>query len=121
MKLYLNSRFIQRSVFAGVFLLSLFTSSPSSEAGVDYSVEVSQKFGRGLLNVLSSPLEIPCAIRDDVQEKGAAGVGTGFFKGIAFFLRRVLVGATEVGTFVIPMEATLPPVCAKKAEAGIQA
>jgi len=85
----------------------------ASEAGSDYRVGISQKFGRGILNLLSSPLEIPCGIRDE-------GLGTGFFKGIAFFLRRALVGATELGTFMIPMEATLPPVCAKKAEAAIQ-
>ena len=85
-----------------------------AESSADYSVEISQKLGRGALNLLSSPLELPCAIRDDISERGAAGVGTGLFKGLAFFLRRALVGVTEIGTFVIPMEETLPPVCAKK-------
>lgn len=90
------------------------------QAGVDYSVEVSQKFGRGLVNVLSSPLELPCTIRDDVSERGGVGVVTGLFRGLALFVRRVLVGVTEVGTFMIPMEATLPAVCAKKAPAKVQ-
>lgn len=109
---------LQKSLFritAGIFLfLGVLTPGLQAGGGADYSVEISQKFGRGLLNVLSSPLEIPCGIRDEVGERGEAGIGTGFFKGIAFFLRRVLVGVTEVGTFVIPMEATLPPVCAQK-------
>ena len=91
-----------------------------AEGGADYSIEVSQKFGRGLLNVISSPLEIPCGIRDDVAERGGAGAATGFFKGIAFFARRVLVGVCEVGTFVIPMEATLPPVCAAKPKPQVE-
>ena len=106
-----------------LFLLPAFVSAmpaARAEGSADYSIEISQKFGRGLLNVISSPLEIPCAIRDDVSERGAAGAGTGFFKGIAFFARRVLVGVTEVGTFMIPMEETLPPVCAKKAAANVK-
>ena len=78
--------------------------------GADYSVGISQKLGHGLLNVLSSPLELPCAIRDDVSERGGAGIVTGLFKGITFFARRVLVGVTEVGTFMMPMEETLPAV-----------
>lgn len=105
----------------GLALLGLILFLPlPAEAGVDYSVEISQKFGRGLLNVLSAPLEIPCTMRDDVKDRGGAGTVTGFFRGLAFFSRRVLVGATEVMTFVIPMEATLPPVCAEKPEARIQ-
>ena len=94
---------------------------PLYAAGSDYTVGISQKFGRGLLNVVSSPLELPCTIRDEVSERGAAGVASGLFVGIAYFVRRVLVGVTEVGTFVIPMEETLPAVCAKKAKPAIQA
>ncbi len=97
-----------------VAVFSLCTSSADAENSADYTVGISQKLGHGVLNLISSPLEIPCAIRDDVSDRGAAGIGTGFFKGIAFFLRRVLVGVTEIGTFIIPMEETLPAVCAKK-------
>ncbi len=108
-------------MFTGAAALALNGEAAYAQEGAaDYSVEVSSKFGRGLVNVLSSPAEIPCTIRDDVNEKGAVGVGTGLFKGIAFFARRVLVGVTEVGTFMIPMEATIPPVCAKKAEAAVE-
>jgi hypothetical protein len=39
---------------------------------------------------------------------------TGFGKGTVFMLRRILVGVTEVGTFVIPMERTIPRVCSEK-------
>jgi len=85
-----------RPVFALAVLVMLsFLGAPGAfaQGGADYSVEISQKFGRGLLNVLSSPLEIPCGVRDDVREQGAAGTFTGLFKGIAFFARRVLVSA----------------------------
>lgn len=100
--------------------LILGASSAFAEGSMDYSVEISQKFGRGLKNVLSSPLEIPCTIRDDVKDRGAAGSITGLFRGVALMARRILVGVTEVGTFVIPMEETIPPACAKRPAANIQ-
>ena len=103
------------------FLLFLLVTATVYAEGVDYSVEISQKVGRGLANALSSPLEIPCGIRDEVADRGGVGVVTGLFKGIGLFVRRLLVGVTELGTFMIPMEETLSAVCAKKALPGIQA
>ena len=91
-----------------------------AETAGDYSVGMLQKIGRGLVNVLSSPLELPCGIRDEVSEWGWQGAFTGPFKGLALFARRLLVGVTEVATFVIPMEGTLPPVCRKKQEPAVQ-
>jgi putative exosortase-associated protein (TIGR04073 family) len=107
---------------AVLFLLAAFIFNvPGVRAeGMDYTIEISRKFGRGLLNVISSPLEIPCTIQSDVSEKGPSGIGTGFFKGTAFFLRRLLIGVTEVGTFMMPMEASIPPVCSKKPAADVQ-
>ena len=102
-----------------LFLNSVALPMPAF-AGVDYNVEISQKLGRGLLNALSSPLEIPCTMGDDIKDRGGVGIVTGLFRGIGLFARRLLVGVTEVGTFVIPMEETLPPVCAKKPAAQIQ-
>ena len=105
------------------FLLMILTSGASwlfAEGSVDYSVQISEKLGRGLKNVLTSPLEIPCTIRDDVKDTGAIGSITGLFRGIVLMARRILVGVTEVGTFVIPMEATIPPACTVRPEAHIQ-
>lgn len=107
-------------LWALVMVSALSLPSAFAEGGADYTVEISQKFGRGLMNVLSSPLEIPCTIRDDAAERGVGGAFTGLFHGIVLMARRILVGVTEVGTFVIPMEATIPPVCAKRPEANIQ-
>lgn len=80
----------------------------------DYAIAITEKLGRGVGNLLSSPLEIPCAIRGDISEQGAVGIARGLFRGMALFLRRALVGAGEAATFIIPMDATLPPVCRKK-------
>ena len=110
-----------RQGLVGMILLSVILCPLSARAeSVDYSIEISQKLGRGLRNALSSPLEIPCAIRDDVQSRGGEGAVTGLFRGIGFFARRLLVGVTEVLTFVIPMEETIPPVCSKSPEAAIR-
>ena len=92
-----------------------------AQTGADYGIEITRKLGRGLGNVLSSPLELPCGIRDEVSEWGWQGAFTGPFKALALFGRRLLVGVTEVGTFIIPMEGTLPPVCQKKREPAVQA
>jgi len=99
-----------------LFVFFLATPLAYAENGADYAVGISQKFGRGIVNVFTSPLEIPCGVRDEMAQRGGAGIGSGFFKGMALFLRRALVGVTEVGTFMIPMEETLPPVCRKKFE-----
>ena len=36
----------------------------------DYAISITEKLGRGVGNLLGSPLEIPCAIRDDISEQG---------------------------------------------------
>jgi putative exosortase-associated protein (TIGR04073 family) len=107
-------------IFLALSLGGVHPPALYAQEAADYGVGVSTKFGRGLVNVLSSPLEIPCTIRDEVSERGAVGVATGLGLGIAYFARRVLVGVTEVGTFMIPMEATIPAVCAKKPEAQLE-
>lgn len=80
----------------------------------DYFYDIGTKFGRGLLNVVTSPAELPCHIYDDVRESPASGTFTGLGKGVVFMLQRILVGVTEVGTFMIPAERTIPPVCQER-------
>lgn len=111
--------FIQKGAWHLLLCLCLLAPPIFAEAE-DYSVGISQKLGRGLWNILSSPAEIPCGIRDEVKERGSVGSVTGIFTGLTLMLRRILVGATEVMTFVIPMEPDLPAVCSKEAPADIQ-
>ena len=77
----------------------------------DYFSEIGTKFVRGLGNVLTSPLEIGCGIKEEVAERKSVGVFTGLGKGSVMMLRRIFVGVNEAITFVIPMEPTLPPTC----------
>lgn len=110
----------QKGFVISILLFNLMVPLTYAESGLDYTVEVSQKLGRGTLNVLSSPLEIPCTIGDEIKDRGAIGALTGLFGGVVFMARRLLVGTTEMMTFMIPMEETLPPVCTKKAPAKIE-
>lgn len=86
-------------------------AAASEETAGDYFYEIGTKFARGLGNVLSSPAEIPCTMAIDMRSEPVTGFFSGMGKGLVFMLRRILVGVTEVGTFIIPMERTIPPVC----------
>ena len=104
-----------------IFLLAVMISFMGANAAFageetsgDYLSEIGTKFGRGLLNVVSSPLEIPCGIGADMSQNAGTGFFTGFGKGTWLMARRILVGVTEVGTFMIPAEATIPTVCKAK-------
>jgi len=103
--------------FKTSFLVAAFLvfSAPcvlAEEATVgDYMYGIGTKFGRGLENVVTSLAEIPCTIHSNIKDQGGAGFFSGFGKGTLFMLRRILVGVTEVGTFFIPMERTIPRVC----------
>lgn len=87
-----------------------FVSAEEATVG-DYMYGIGTKFGRGLENVVTSFAEIPCTIHTDMKDQGGAGFFPGLGMGTVYMLRRMLVGVTEVGTFFIPMERTIPRVC----------
>lgn len=104
-------------LFTALSLATPFTFAGEGTAG-DYFSGMGIQLGRGVWNVVSSPAEIPCTMRDDIQEKGGTGAATGFGKGIAFFLRRAVIGVSELLTFVMPSEATIPMVCTQENSAS---
>lgn len=112
--------FFSSSLLISALFFNLVTPTLYAQGKIDYTIEVSQKLGRGVINVVSSPAEIPCTLKNEVEDRGAIGSVSGFFRGIVFMLRRVLVGATEIMSFVIPMKETLPPVCARRPPAQVQ-
>ena len=101
-------------IFVAVFL-TLSTLTPAVFAGEgtagDYFSGMGIQLGRGVWNIVSSPAEIPCTMRDDMKADGGIGAATGFGKGLVYFVRRVVVGASEILTFIMPSEATMPMVC----------
>jgi putative exosortase-associated protein (TIGR04073 family) len=102
-------------ILGGVLVFSLAQGTSqvmASEATTgDLVTDSFTQLGRGLVNVVSSPAEIPCNMANDMEGGPWYGFLTGLGKGTVFMVRRMFVGVCEVGTFVIPMEATLPPVC----------
>lgn len=105
-----------KKIFFILLLIVSFFLLPvawAEETADDYFYGIGTKFARGLENTVTSLAEIPCTIHADVKDQGGSGFFAGFGKGTVFFLRRFLVGVTEVGTFFIPMERTIPRVCQK--------
>ncbi len=96
----------------GLALFFLFLFRAQAEASGNYFSETGAKFGRGIENVITSPAEIPCTMESEMH-KGDRIIRffSGFGKGTVYFLRRAIVGATEVVTFPIPMKRTIPRVC----------
>ncbi len=95
-----------------IALTVLPVSFVSAEETVgDYMYGIGTKFGRGLENVVTSFAEIPCTIHADMKNQGGSGFFSGLGMGTVFMLRRMLIGVSEVGSFFIPMERTIPRVC----------
>ncbi|MFA5159398.1 MAG: hypothetical protein WC484_02715 [Candidatus Omnitrophota bacterium] len=95
-----------------IILIMLLAPFVSAEETIgDYMYGIGTKFGRGLENVVTSIAEIPCTIHADIKNHGSSGFFPGFGMGTVFMLRRMLIGVSEVGSFFIPMERTIPRVC----------
>lgn len=109
-------------VFGICFLVLavLWTSAVAAEetAG-DYFHGMGTKIGRGVENILTSPADIPCTMKTEISDQGGVGALTGLGKGMLFMVRRMFVGVCEVGTFMIPMERTIPRVCQEKKAAVV--
>jgi len=101
-------------VFWLIFSAMLVPGAKAEGTAGDYFYGMGTQIARGFENILTSPAEIPCTMKSDIQEKGGMGGVTGFGKGTLFMLRRILVGVCEVGTFFLPAERTIPPVCQEK-------
>ncbi len=96
-----------------------FAETPEVETAGDYMGAVGTKLGRGLENIVTSPAEIPCTMSKEMHKGNpAAGFFTGFAKGTGLFVWRAFVGVTEVASFMIPMERTIPRVCTDQVSAS---
>ncbi|HTL47474.1 MAG TPA: hypothetical protein VL688_05365 [Verrucomicrobiae bacterium] len=85
----------------------------------DYFYLMGHQLVRGVVNVVTSPADIPCTAIAESKQGGSAFTGTG--KGFVFMLRRILVGVTELGTFILPRDRTIPPVCQTSAPPSVNA
>ncbi|MBI4431753.1 MAG: exosortase system-associated protein, TIGR04073 family [Candidatus Omnitrophica bacterium] len=87
----------------GFLLLFIFLTSAAARAS--YTEGVAQKLGRGVGNVIYSPLEIPLRVDHEItSDDYVYGVPKGALKGIVYAVGRLTVGAYEVATFPIPQD-----------------
>ena len=62
-----------------------------------------EKLGRGVSNVVFSPLEIPLRVGKDMEQMDPiAAFFSGSLKGVAWGCARLVAGAFDIATFVIP-------------------
>ncbi|GEM_PF-3581172 len=54
--------------------------------------------GRGFLNILTSPAELPHHFVYDIEDKGAVGIITGFGKGMIYTFGRMFTGMCDMLT-----------------------
>lgn len=97
-------------IFTLVF--GLFLSGPAWAVEKPYWDNWKRDFGRGVKNVLSSPLEIPITIQDYHEKAGYPVVRhtTGFFDGTVKFVERAGSGLWDLITMWIPGDQEgLPP------------
>lgn len=99
---------MKRFLSIAVVLAILFSLAPKGYA--DGPVD---KLGRGLSNVVVSPLEIPKTAWDtyEAEQKGFfMAIIWGIPVGIFNFAKRAVVGVYEVATFPVPLPANYEPV-----------
>lgn len=88
-----------------VAALALFVAMP---AQADNAVD---KLGRGLANVLTSPIEVVQGMSDVNAESGMiAGATVGTLQGVFNLIKRAGVGVFEIVTFPIPIPADYGPI-----------
>ena len=96
-------------------MMVMASSAPVMAEGTagDYFTDMGKQVYRGLRDVLTSPAEIPCAMSDDIKADGpVVGTASGLGKGLAFMVKRLVIGVVDVGTFLIPRsEPSQPLVC----------
>ncbi|MFH1791489.1 MAG: exosortase system-associated protein, TIGR04073 family [Candidatus Omnitrophota bacterium] len=102
--------FLKCAVFA-VLLIFVFTSA---EAYADNAID---KLCRGLVSILSSPLELFTTIGDCMKKDGpAVGICTGLGQGIWNTGIKAAAGVYETATFLIPIPAGYKPVLKSEAQ-----
>ena len=94
---------------AKILVLSFVLSRPVWSAD-GYFNRSGEKFGRGVVNIAFSGLEIPKSIEEGIEnDQPYKTVLVNPVHGVFSMLGRVLVGAYEVTTFWIPQRPILKP------------
>ena len=109
---------VQRILSVAIAALIIGMPALSAAEGRAYPVETISKLGRGLLNILASPSELPVNMfkqareaekRGDNSSGVEVGYFTGFFVGVGFMFARIGVGVAEVVSFPVPTRPFMSP------------
>jgi len=94
--------------FIAVAVVAVMVFSVCGISSADTAVD---KLGRGLANVVTSPLEITKGMSDEGEANGMfAGVTVGLLKGAFNTVKRAVVGVFEVATFPVPVPEGYKPI-----------
>lgn len=89
-------------------VISLFILTLATPA---FCYDPATKLGRGLCNILTSPLELPAQSSKLNNSDGPfAGVTVGVLKGLQMTVTRAVVGVYEVATFMLPIQKNSEPI-----------
>ena len=94
--------------FVSITLALLFLATLSGSAFCDGATT---KLGRGLANIVTSPMEvINQTTRTNATSGGIAAVTVGVLKGVGWTLGRAVVGVYETATFMLPWPNDYGPI-----------
>jgi len=98
-----------------LFLSNVYADDSSNETVTSEENTMAVKFKRGLINIATSPLEIPKQIRNywnkgkEKNQKNIVWVTAGTVKGIANMVGRLGSGVWDVTTFNVNMPKNYEP------------
>ena len=93
-----------RHLLTGMMAVGLMAPAAPASSDLGVGQNPVRKLGRGLANILSSPLEIPLGMVGANRVDGAiAGATVGTLYGLTAGLMRLAAGAVEVVTFPAPL------------------
>ncbi len=89
---------VRRVTCAAAVAAGLLMIAPSA-----WAQDPIHKMGRGMVNILTSWIEVPKQLdRGRREDNPLAGLSSGILKGVGLTLLRVGVGAYEIVTFPVP-------------------
>ena len=86
---------VKKSCVVALMLLVVSTTYASNPV---------EKLGRGVANILFSPMELFMKPVDTAREQGnVAGITYGVFRGVVYTVARIGVGVADICTFYMPL------------------
>lgn len=97
------------------FLLACAVSLPRASAQDEHTPEqivdgMSVKFCRGIVNMVTCPVELPKQIYTSTRDRGLTGPFVGLLKGTGMTVYRVVCGALETALFIVPAPGFYEPI-----------